>query len=139
MAVVHAGYPPRATKNEDAELAKAGSAFCVGGRLSIGISGTDHAHLAQRCDHRAALPGARVRVREPGNEVIADSPLFGVRQAHDQHACVLAGLELPGVPEIQVVGHEEAVFGLSRRPYVLVASTAELLIEHGIDVVPQGR
>lgn len=29
-AVVHAGYRPRATKNENAELAKAGSAFCVG-------------------------------------------------------------------------------------------------------------
>lgn len=109
------------------------------GALAFASHAAHHANLAQCCDDHAALPDARVRVREPGNEVIADSPLFGVRQAHDQHACVLAGLEFPRVREVQVVSHEEAVVGLSRRPYVLVASTAELLIEHGIDVVPQGR
>jgi hypothetical protein len=36
------------------------------------------------------------------------------------------------------VSHEEAAHGLSRGSDVLVASTAEPLVEHGVDVVAQG-
>jgi len=70
--------------------------------------------------------------------MIADAPLLRVRQAHNEHACVFARLELPRVREIQIVCHEQAVLGLSSGPYVLVASTTELLVGHPVDVVAQG-
>lgn len=52
---------------------------------------------------------------------------------------MLAWLELPRVREVQVVSHEEAALGLSRGSNVLVASTAEPLVEYGVDVVADGR
>jgi hypothetical protein len=110
--------PPR-NKNEDAELAKADSAFL---RL---VCTSD---APSRRDHHAALPGACVGVREPADEVIADASLLGVRQPHNEHAGVLAGRELARVREVQIVRDEEAVLGLCRSPYVLFAATTGAVV-----------
>ena len=60
--------------------------------------------------------------------MIADAPLLGVRQPHNEDTRVRAGLELPRVGEIEVVGHQETAFGLRGGPYVLVAPTTKLLV-----------
>ncbi|MEO6603332.1 MAG: hypothetical protein ABIQ16_25840 [Polyangiaceae bacterium] len=50
-------------------------------------------------------------MQRSANEVMADAALFGVRPAHDQHACVLAWLELKRVREVQIVSYEEVALG----------------------------
>jgi len=57
-----------------------------------------------------AITMQRSQVLASGSEnqptVIADAPLFGVRQPHDQNTGMLARLELPRVCEVQIVCNE---------------------------------
>ena len=51
---------------------------------------------------------------------------------------MLARLELPRVREVEVVSDEEAALALRCGLDVFVASTAKLLLEHCVDIIPKG-
>jgi hypothetical protein len=78
-------------------------------------------------DQEAAGPGANLRAREPGGDIVADAPLLAVGKADDEQAVVSTGGESSGIGEAEVLGDEETSLCLRREGRLTMASVGYCL------------